>query len=69
MFTNVDNLEEFIKMRGRTANATYLKGYALKTSPATILRDLRSMGVYAGSLFPGLDGVCRGVFEDEIEND
>lgn len=68
MYCNVDNLEHFVARKEQEFGATYLKAYTLTDPPRTILKDLRTMGVYAASLFPGLDGMCRGVFEDSLEN-
>lgn len=68
MYCNVDNLEHFVARKEQEFRATYLRAYALTDPPRMILKDLRTMGVYAASLFPGLDGMCRGVFEDSLEN-
>jgi hypothetical protein len=52
---------------GRRA-AEYMGAFRLASpSPKIILKELRLMGISAKSLFPGLDGVCAGVFEDADE--
>lgn len=66
---NVPHFERMVKTREEEQKATYLRAFQLIDSPAAILRELRMMGVYAASLFPGLDGICRGVFEDGVETD
>jgi hypothetical protein len=68
MYCNIDNVEHFVARKEQQNRATYLTAYALDDSPLTILKDLRAMGLDAASLFPGLDGMCRGVFEDSVEN-
>lgn len=68
-YCNVDNLENFVKSRERENKTTYLSAYALTGSAKAMLRDLRLMGVFAASLFPGLDGMCRGMFEGSLEVD
>jgi hypothetical protein len=35
----------------------------LKGDPLRILAELRLMGIHAGSMFPGMDGVCRSLAE------
>jgi hypothetical protein len=67
VYCNVDGFEEFVKGRERAERASYLTRYTLTDAPGVVLRDLRLMGVYAASLFPGLDGMCRGVFEESVE--
>jgi hypothetical protein len=68
VFCNVHDFEHFVRRREEQQSAAYLHAYQLTDSPGSILKDLRMMGVYAASLFPGLDGMCRGVFEDSIES-
>jgi hypothetical protein len=67
MFCNVDNFEDFVQIQSITDNLPYLVAFRLTDRPVEVLRDLRMMGVHAHSLFPGLDGACRGVFEASIE--
>lgn len=69
VFCNAHDFERLVKTREEKQQARYLRAYRLTDSPASIMRDLRMMGVYAASLFPGLDGMCRGVFEDSLESD
>lgn len=67
LYCNVDNFEKYVATHGAAQGDSYLDAIQLKDSPSAVLRDLRLMGVYAGSLFPGLDGACRGVFEQTLE--
>lgn len=67
VYCNVDVFEEFVRLQETAASVTYLARFTLTDPPSLVLRDLLLMGVYAASLFPGLDGMCRGVFEDSIE--
>lgn len=69
MFCNMDNIEREAIDRGNANDCSYVRAYRLSVPPRIALRELRLMGVYAGSLFPGLDGACRGAYEDSLEND
>jgi hypothetical protein len=69
MLSNVDDIETFVQNRSGAHRDDILTAWQLTDDPRTILRDLRIMGVYAGSMFPGLDGMCRGAFEDSVELD
>lgn len=67
MLSNMDDIERFVKHRQETSPTPYLFAYEIEGDRRKILRDLRIIGVYAGSMFPGLDGMCRGAFEDSVE--
>ena len=59
-FSNVDDIEAFIKCRESRYNETYLTILELPTrDKKAVLQELYIMGINAGSLFPGLDGSCR----------
>jgi hypothetical protein len=59
-FSNVDDIESFIRFHENRTGKTYLKIIELPASEKkSVLRDLSYMGVSGSSLFPGLDGVCR----------
>ena len=66
LYCNVDDIESFVSERTKVTSGDYLSSFSLTDSAIDILRDLRKMGIYAASLFPGLDGVCRGAFEDSL---
>jgi hypothetical protein len=67
MLSNVDDIERFVRNREATTKSKYLSAWELVGDPKVMLRDLRIMGVNAASMFPGLDGMCRGAFEDSLE--
>jgi hypothetical protein len=61
--TNVDDIETYI--RGfETVDIAYLQilDLPLRERPV-VMRELSSMGITAGSLFPGLDGACEELRE------
>jgi len=58
-FTTVDDIETYIRSR-ETANKRYLDAIDLPLRERDlVIRELRLMGITAGSLFPGLDGACE----------
>lgn len=58
--TNVDDIETYISFQEQRRNVRYLKAFDLPLSQRTeVLRDLGLMGISPGSLFPGLEGLCR----------
>lgn len=58
--TTVDDVEDYLDRCGKLANKTYLRVFDLPYSErASVLSELRLMGVAAGSLFPGVDGACE----------
>lgn len=68
-FTNVDNIEAFVKTFEDTLEKKYLRMIDLpKRSRPNVMRDLRMMGITEGSLFPGLDGACAELRERFFED-
>ncbi len=64
MVSNIDDIEGYIKSRGKEKNHEYLKIYDLPVKDKTkVMRELDCMGITAASLFPGLDGVCTALKE------
>lgn len=58
--TNVADVEGFIRKRELEDGVTYLTVCDLPVdSRPQIMRELELMGITYGSLFPGLDGICR----------
>jgi hypothetical protein len=58
-FTTVDDLETYIRTK-ETAEKRYLQVIDLPFRERDhVIRELRLMGITAGSLFPGLDGACE----------
>jgi hypothetical protein len=57
--TSVDDIESYIKSK-ETDTRKYLSAIDLPVREGRgVVRDLRYMGITAGSLFPGLDGACE----------
>lgn len=67
MYYNVAALEVWLRDLEVKQSTAYLKRYTIYEPPVQILKHLRLMGIYSGSMFPGLDGACRGVFEESFE--
>ena len=62
-FTNVADVAAWIRYMGGE-NKKYLKTFDIPNSfRRDAMRDLAFMGVTAAAMFPGLDGLCRGVRE------
>jgi FRG domain len=62
--TNVDDIESYIRNREQQSERTYLQVVDLPSSSRKeVMQELSLMGITAGSLFPGLDGVCRQLKE------
>ena len=58
--TNIADIEAFIREREEVDGARYLTACDLPIhSRPQIMRELELMGITYGSLFPGLDGICR----------
>jgi hypothetical protein len=62
-FTSVDDIEGYIRTK-ETPKKSYLKVIDLPLRERDgVIRELRLMGITAGSLFPGLDGACEELRE------
>lgn len=60
--TNVDDIERLINLREYESDTTYLHAVDIPISERRdVLNQLSLMGLGAGSLFPGLDGICAEV--------
>lgn len=58
--TNVADVERFIRRKEKNDSISYLTVCDLPSaSRSQIMRELELMGITYGSLFPGLDGICR----------
>ncbi len=58
--TNLDDIESFIRFHEKQQNKRYLHVFDLHASEKNkALKQLGLMGISWGSLFPGIDGVCR----------
>jgi hypothetical protein len=64
MITNVDDIETHVGRVEQARGLTFLEAIDLPASARPeVIRDLAFMGITAGSLFPGLDGVCESLRE------
>ncbi|HHT9112266.1 MAG: FRG domain-containing protein [Planctomycetes bacterium] len=64
MFSSIDDIEGYIKNRGKETNHEYLKIYDLPVKDRTkVIQELDYMDITAAALFPGLDGVCTALKE------
>ena len=62
--TNVDDIEGYIQEKEEETGKSYLSIIDLPVSDRkTVMRELSTMGITAGSLFPGLDGACAEIRE------
>jgi hypothetical protein len=59
MYSNMANIESII-LSNETNSGDFVKAVAIPSSDREkAMRDLALMGITWGSLFPGLDGICR----------
>ena len=59
-FSNITDIEGFIRQREIEDQEEYLTICELPATQARrVLRELELMGITHGSLFPGIDGICR----------
>lgn len=59
---NVDDIESYIARRETELKTQFLQAIDIPNSERNaVIRELRFMGITAGSMFPGLDGACEEV--------
>lgn len=65
LVTNIDDIETYIETKRASVNSSpYLLAIDLPASEYIFVkRDLATMGITAGSLFPGVDGACEELME------
>ena len=57
MVTNINNIEHYVKYVEQKNSARTLTVIDMRRSERDVaMRDLRTMGITAASMFPGLDG-------------
>jgi hypothetical protein len=67
--TNIDNIEAYVSMFESHNSQSYLKAIDIPANEREVaMRDLKFMGITAGSMFPGIDGVCEGVIENNFDS-
>jgi hypothetical protein len=65
--TNVDDIESHIQLIESKTGKTYLEVLELSARDRQyVMRELALMGITAGSLFPGLDGACESLKEQNF---
>ena len=65
--TSLDDIESYIRSK-ETETKRYLSAIDLPVCERReVVRDLRYMGITAGSLFPGLDGACEELADRNFE--
>jgi hypothetical protein len=58
--TNVDDVEAYISMHEAQGGQKYLFAVDLEHGQRDdILKEIRLMGITDGTMFPGLDGLCK----------
>ncbi|SDA97369.1 FRG domain-containing protein [Mesorhizobium qingshengii] len=58
--TNVDDVETYLQTKEIENGKRYLRVFDLpRSNRDDVLKELRLMGITAGSMFPGLDGACE----------
>jgi hypothetical protein len=63
-FSNVDDMEGFVEIQEKKTGNAYLTVIDIPMAEKQkVIDELRLMGITAGSLFPGLDGICRSLKE------
>ena len=67
MYSNVDDIEGLIQ-KNETFLGEYLKAVSLPAkSREDVMKELALMGITWGSLFPGLDGICKQLQRSHFE--
>ncbi len=62
--TNIDDIEAHVLKREAASKNQYLKAIDISADERDVaMRDLRVMGITAGSMFPSIDGVCEELRE------
>ena len=66
--TNIDDIETFVLREESNRSKKYLQAIDLPVSERNkVLKELRFMGITAGSMFPSIDGLCEGIKEKNFE--
>lgn len=61
--TNVDDIESYIALN-ETEEAQYIWAIDIPLSERSkVITEISYMGITAGSLFPGIDGICEDLKE------
>ena len=62
--TNIDDIEAYILEKQKIDDVQYIRAIDIPANEREVaMRELRFMGITAGSMFPSLDGVCEEFME------
>jgi hypothetical protein len=65
--TNIDDIENHIELMERMKQSVYLDAFDVPVAErSAAMQELSLMGITAGSLFPGLDGACESLREQNF---
>lgn len=66
--TNIDDIEAYLIERESESGTKYLQAIdILANTREEVMRDLRYMGITAGSMFPSIDGICEELKEQNFD--
>ena len=66
--TNIHDIEAYVIEREKETSIQYLEAIDIPANDRELaMRDLRFMGITAGSMFPSIDGVCEELRERNFE--
>jgi hypothetical protein len=66
--TNIDDIEAYLLEKELESDTKYLHAYDIPASEREVaMRELRFMGITAGSMFPSIDGICEELKEQNFE--
>ena len=67
--TNIDDIEAYVLEKELESGTQYLQAIDIPAREREVaMRDLRFMGITAGSMFPSIDGVCEELRECNFDN-
>tara|TARA_B110000211_G_scaffold99557_2_gene115930 strand:- start:738 stop:1859 length:1122 start_codon:yes stop_codon:yes gene_type:complete len=67
--TNIDDIEDYLLKSGKGLNVSFIEAIDIPANEReAVMQDLRYMGITAGSMFPGIDGVCEELLERNFKN-
>lgn len=66
--TNIHDIEAYVQAKEKETGIKYLEAIDIQAKEREIaMKDLRFMGITAGSMFPSIDGVCEELRERNFE--
>jgi hypothetical protein len=64
---NMVDIESWVRLVEKAIGRSFLMAFDIpKSERSYVMEDLRTMGITAGSLFPGLDGACEAMAEERF---